>query len=491
MTLLNQYRKFVIKHIFSGQSLFKMKFNTFYLFFAFLIITPGCNPSQGGSSSNLTRDEFINDLKHRTFNYFWELVDKPTWQTPDRYPQKAFTSIAATGFGLASYITGIENNYITRKEGAVRVHNTLEWLWNSQQGPQAAGTSGYKGFYYHFLNYGTGTRYEQVELSTIDTGLLMAGILACQSYFDKDDGLEKNIRALADSLYLRVEWDWAMNGRKNMSMGWHPEKGFIPAEWTGYNEAMILVIMALGSPSHPIHDSAWNSWCKTYEWADFYGYEHVNFTPLFGHQFSHMFIDFRGIQDDYMRRKGIDYFENSVRGTLSNRAYCMDNPSGFTGYGPDIWGLTACDGPGSKRLITNEGTMQFWTYRARGASMEGIVDDGTIAPAAAGGSVPFTPETSIDALLAMKNEFGDSLYQEFGFKDAFNLTYQAENKTEPGWFDQDYIGIDQGTIIIQLENYHTGLIWNMMKKNKYIVAGLKNAGFAGGWLEEWNDGMIE
>jgi len=464
-----------------------MKFIQFiisYLLLSLLLFIPGCKTSQQDSSSNLSRDEFIDDLKIRTFKYFWDLVDEFTWQTPDRYPQKAFTSIAATGFGLASYIVGIENNYISREEGTARVHNTLYWLWNSKQGPQAEGITGYKGFYYHFLNYSSGTRYETVELSTIDTGLLMAGILACQSYFDRDISIEKDIRDLADSLYLRVEWDWAMNGQEYMSMGWHPEKDFITAEWTGYNEAMILIILALGSPTYPIHDTAWNSWCKTYQWDDFYGFEHVNFTPLFGHQYSHMFIDFRGIQDKYMREKGIDYFENSARGTLSNRAYCIDNPSGFTGYSSDIWGLSACDGPGYKRLMIKEDTIQFWTYRARGASMTGIVDDGTIAPTAAGGSVPFTPETSINTLMAMKNEFGNLLYQEFGFKDAFNLTFQDENKEESGWFDNDYIGIDQGPILVQMENYQTGLIWGIMKKNKYILTGLKKAGFAGGWLEE-------
>jgi hypothetical protein len=310
----------------------------------------------------------------------------------------------------------------------------------------------------------------------------MAGILACQSYFDKNISIENEIRDLADSLYLRVEWDWAMNGQEHMSMGWHPESGFIPAKWTGYNEAMILILMALGSPTHPIHDSAWNSWCKDYQWLDFYGYEHVNFSPLFGHQFSHMFIDFRNIQDEYMSRKGIDYFENSRRATLGNRAYCYDNPKGFKGYSDSIWGLTACDGPGHFKLSTGNDTLQFWAYRARGASSIHVVDDGTISPSAAGGSVPFAPEVCIDALIAMKNKFSDSIYSTYGFKDAFNLTFRAKGKDEPGWFDNDYIGIDQGPLLIQMENYQTSIIWNIMKKNKYIVSGLKKAGFKGGWL---------
>lgn len=439
-----------------------------------------CNPPPPAASD---KTAFLNDLKKRTFLYFWELVDKPTGQIPDRYPSHNFTSIAATGFGLAGYLVGIENHYITREEGAERVLRALNWLWQSRQGPESSGITGYKGFYYHFLNYVNGTRYRDVELSTIDTGLLMAGILACQSYFDQDNESENKIREIADSLYLRVEWDWAMNGQEYMSMGWFPDRGFLDAQWTGYNEAMILILMALGSPTHPIHDSAWNSWCKKYQWAEFYGQEHVNFSPLFGHQYSHMFIDFRGIQDKYMMGKGIDYFENSRRATISNRAYCIDNPKGFKGYSEDIWGLTACDGPGGGKQTFGLKTVEFWDYRARGASIIEIVDDGTIAPTAAGGSVPFAPEICIDALMAMKNKFGDKLYQEYGFKDAFNLSVQLIDKSDPGWFDKDYIGIDQGPILIQMENYQTGLIWEVMKKNKYIQNGMKKAGFTGGWLE--------
>ncbi len=239
----------------------------------------------------------------------------------------------------------------------------------------------------------------------------MAGILSCQSYFDGPGDDETEIRALADSLYRRVEWDWAMNGQDAMSMGYHPGSGFLKSRWTGYNEAMILVVMAMGSPTHPIGDSAWKTWCSTYKWGDFYGYDMVNFSPLFGHQYSHMYIDFRGIQDDYMRQKGIDYFENSRRATLGNRAYCMDNPLGFSAYSGNVWGLTACDGPAQTQQMTSEGLRRFWNYRARGASAIDTIDDGTIAPTAAGGSIPFAPEECISALMAMKEQFGDSLYR--------------------------------------------------------------------------------
>ncbi len=429
------------------------------------------------------REAFMADLKKRTFNFFWDQFDESTFGIPDRYPSGKFTSIAATGAGLTSYIIGAENHYISRDEASDRVMKTLEWFYNSPQGADLTGMTGFKGFYYHFLTYTEGHRFGKTELSTIDTGLLMAGVLACQSYFDRSNSTETKIRSLADSLFRRVEWDWAMNGKSTMSMGYHPERGFIDAQWKGYNEAMILLIMAMGSPTHPIPADSWKVWCDTYEWAGFYGYEHVNFSPLFGHQYSHMYIDFKGIQDEYMREKGIDYFENSRRATLSNRAYCIDNPEKFNAYSQQIWGLTACDGPGTMKQVFKSDTVQFWDYRARGASSNHIVDDGTIAPTASGGSIPFAPEECLDALFTMKSQYGDSLYGEYGFRDAFNLSFQKSNGNY-NWFDQDYLGIDQGPVLIQLENYQTGFITGLMKRNKYIINGLKKAGFKGGWLEK-------
>ena len=464
----------------------QMKFSPLVFVTSLALLLTGfafsCN-SAGETKRDTAQQAFEEDLKKRTFQYFWEVVDTTTWQTDDRYPTRRFTSIAATGFGLTSYIIGIENGYITREQGVERVWNTLHWLSNSVQGPDTSGISGYKGFYYHFLNYDTGTRYKKVELSTIDTGLLMAGILACQSYFDGMGGEEATIRELADDLYRRVEWDWAMNGQRLMSMGWHPEKGFIPSSWDGYNEAMILLILALGSPTHPIPDLSWNAWCETYQWDEFFGYEFVNFSPLFGHQYTHIFIDFRGIHDQYMAGKGLDYFENSRRATLANRAYCINNPYGFAGYSESIWGLTACDGPANETRQINGKRFDFFTYRARGASAIHIVDDGTIAPTAAGGSVPFAPDLCLGTLFSMYNQYGDRLYQEYGFKDAFNATYTFGPKNVHGWFDPDYLGIDQGPILIQLENYQTGIIWDVMKRNPYIIKGLEKAGFSGGWMD--------
>lgn len=448
-----------------------------------MLLVTGCNNGnkKKGELTNLD-NSFTNDLKNRTFKYFWDTVDTLTWQTPDRYPTKNFTSVAATGFGLTTYIVGVNNNYITREEAAERVLKTLTWLKNSKQGSEVSCVTGYKGFYYHFLTYDQGFRYKNVELSTIDTAWLIAGILSCQTFFDKDNEQEQKIREIADFLYRRVEWDWAMDNHEVMTMGWHPESGFINARYSGYSEAMMLYILGLASPTHPIPDSTWNAWCSTYIWKNFSGYKYINFEPLFGHQYSHMYIDFRGLQDDFVREKGIDYFENSRRATLANRNYCIENPQNFAAYSDSIWGLTACDGPADTAMIINGNKVQFFSYRARGASVRYIEDDGTIAPTAAGGSIPFAPDECIRALKAMKNTYGENIYGEYGFKDAFNATFITP-KTPNGWFDHDYLGIDQGPILIQLENHQTELIWNLMKRNQYIITGLKKAGFKGGWLD--------
>ena len=424
---------------------------------------------------------FKNDLKERTFSYFWEVRDSANFQTDDRFPNRTFTSIAATGFALTSYCIGAENNYVTREAAAERALNVLSWLQQSKQSADKEGATGYKGLFYHFLTYGEGTRFKDVELSTIDTGLLMAGILTVQSYFDRENEQETEIRKLAEDLYLRVDWNWAMNGQKTMSMGWKPESGFIKSQWKGYNEAMILLILAMGSPTHPIPDNSWEAWTSTYDWKEFMGYEHVNFGPLFGHQYSQLFVDFKGIQDAYMKEKGIDYFENSRRATLSNRAYSIENPKNFVGYSEFIWGLTASDGPINTTKVINGKQVQFKTYNARGVAFNYDEDDGTIVPTAAGGSIPFAPEEALSSLWYMKNQFGDKLYKKYGFVDAFNLTYQKE-----GWFNEDYLGIDQGPILIQMENYDSGLIWKTLRKNPHIIKGLRKAGFSGGWLENEN-----
>jgi hypothetical protein len=433
-------------------------------------------------TSKVTNEYSRYELKKRTFLYFWEQAHPSNFQIPDRYPSLTFSSIAATGFGLTAYIVGIENHFIGRSEGADRTLKTLEILWHLPQGIKHNEVSGYRGFYYHFLTLDKALRYKDVELSSIDTGLLMAGILSAMSYYDGNDVIEKKIRDLSDKLYRRVEWDWMLQHDGLLSMGWHPEKGFIHAKWSGYNEAMILLIMSVGSPTHAIPEQSWEKWCSTYECTNFMGQKNVQFDPLFGHQYSHIWIDFRGIQDHYMKSEGSDYFINSTHATLSNRSYCIANPKNYIGYGENCWGLTACDGPYNGEKTIEGHNYIFYDYRARGAASMQIIDDGTIAPTAAGGSMPFLPKEAESALKHMWESYYKDLIGVYGFKDAFNLTYK-DDANPNGWYDMDYLGIDQGPILLQMQNYETELIWKIMKKNPYIMNGLKKAGFEGGWLE--------
>jgi predicted esterase len=462
----------------------------FFLFLCFLAPYACSVSKQGAPDASSLPVYSVDELQRRNFRYFWELADSVTCQVPDRYPTLTFSSIAATGFGLSSYLVGVEHGWITRQQAAARVLKTLNFLKNLPQGPGMSGVAGHHGFFYHFLDLKTALRYQQVELSSIDTGLLMAGILSCMSYFDQNIPEEKNIRDAADSLYRRVDWAWFMNEQHRISMGWFPDRGFLAADWRGYNEAMVLVLMAMGSPTHPLPADAWSKWCQPYFWDTYKDQQMVNFGPLFGHQYSHCWVDFRDIQDDYMRGKGSNYFENSRRATYANRQYCMENPMKWKGYGPDLWGLTACDGPqdvrknGARHDIYNGQEVFFNGYGARGVAADYGFDDGTIAPTAAGGSAPFAPEICLPALENMWKTYGTRLLGPYGFKDAFNPSFTFDPSCPNGWFDVDYLGIDQGPIVLMLENQRTGLIWNIMRKNPYIIAGLKRAGFRGGWLDK-------
>ena len=394
------------------------------------------------------------------------------------------------GFALTAYPIGVERGWITRAQAADRTRTTLRFFWTAPQDSAGTATTGYRGFFYHFLDMQTGHRFQTVELSTIDTSLLLAGILFAQSYFDGPDSAEAEIRRLADSIYYRVDWNWAQASPPTVSMGWHPESGFLSAQWIGYNEAMILNILALGSPTHAVDSTTWAGWVSGYQWGAYYGQNFVQFAPLFGHEYSHVWIDFRAIQDGYMKGRGIDYFENSRRATLSQRGYGIANPGGWAGYGTNVWGLTACDGPANKTLSLGGQSRQVHTYWARGAASGDVRDDGTICPTAVGGAVPFAPEITIPALMAMRRTYGDHLFKQYGFVDAFNPTFTASGQQQTGsvdaslgWFDVDYLGIDQGPILAMVENYRSGFVWSVMRRNAHIVRGLKRAGFAGGWLD--------
>ena len=435
----------------------------------------------------------FRDIERRTFQFFWDTTNEVNGMTPDRYPSRPFASIASIGYALTAYPIGIENGWVSRTQAVDRTLTTLKFLRDVPQGPQKEGKGGHKGFYYHFLDMNTGQRFNTwVELSSVDTSLLLMGVLFAQSYYDRDDAREKEIRDIADTLYKRVDWTFLQQNKPLISMGWFPESGTIPHDWKGYNEAMMVYVLAMASPTHPVGQDAWEVWTRSYSelWGVFQGQEYLTFAPHFGHQYSHVWIDFRGIQDAYMRERGMDYFENSRRATYAQRAYAIENPMKWKDYGENVWGLTASDGP-QQTLQEYRGEQRpFRHYSARGAGFRENFDDGTIAPTAAIASLPFAPEIVIPATEEMHRRYGDYLYSSYGFLDSFNpsFDYDIPLKTGrivpgKGWVASDYIGIDQGPILAMIANYRNDFVWSVMKKNPYIREGLKKAGFQGGWLD--------
>ena len=438
--------------------------------YSYVVRSVGLTGLLGGDSASLeatplaeSEDVFIDFVAELAFDYFWDEANPANGLVKDRSTQTSAASIAAVGFGLSAITVGIDRGWITREEGRTRVLNTLRFFRNCPQSDATSNVCGYRGFFYHFLNMQTGHRAGTTELSTIDTALLLGGVLHAREYFSEENADEAEIRTLADAIYDRVEWDWAANRPPLVTLGWKPEQEFAICngnlcDWRGYNEAMILYILGLGSSTHPLPDGAWDAWTASYDsdWGTFYGYTFLSFPPLFGHQYSHLWVDFRGIQDDYMRGKGIDYFENSRRATLANRAYSIDNPNSYPNYGPDEWGLTASDDP--------------FGYRAHGAP-PAQADNGTITPTAAGGSIAFTPDESRAALRNFYQSYRPRIWGKYGLVDAYNI---REN-----WFDDVFLGIDQGPFVIMIENLRTESIWDAFMQNEDVQRGLARAGFTG------------
>jgi hypothetical protein len=424
-------------------------------------------------------DPFLTDLEERTFHFFWDTANPENGLIPDRYPTPSFASIAAVGFGLTAYPIGVERGYITRAAARQRVLITLRFF---RRAPNQ------HGFFYHYLDMKTGARANDSEVSTVDTALLLAGVLFCQSYFDTQNPREIEIRKLADEIYRRVDWTWAQPRPPGVALAWTPEQGFSNDDWRGYNEAMLVYLLALGSPTHPVSPQAWTLWTSTYDkqWGTLYNQTFLSFAPLFGHQYTHVWVDFRGIRDAYMRQHGLDYFENSRRATYTQRRYAIANPQHWQAYGKDIWGMSASDGPGPAREPYLGKDRSFMRYAARGVGVGEILDDGTIAPTAAISSLPFAPEIVLPATLEMYHRFGSSIYSSYGFLDAFNASFPSVNakpgEHDAGWVDPDYLGIDQGPILAMIENYRSDLVWRVMRNDPYLREGLERAGFSGGWL---------
>jgi hypothetical protein len=423
-------------------------------------------------------DEALDRLQRDTFGYFKNETNLRNGMVPDNTRKGSHASIAAIGLGLAAYPVGVERFFISREEAVDRVLTTLRFFWNSPQGKEPDAT-GYKGFYYHFLHMDTGRRAWECELSTIDSAILIAGALAAATYFDGQSEQEHELRTVADDLYRRADWKWALNDNGKVSMGWKPESGFLPYCWEGHNEAIMLHVLGLASPTHPLPAETYKAFTSTYNWKEIYHYEFLYGGPLFMHQLSHLWIDFRGMQDEFMREHGIDYFENSRRATYVQQQYAIDNPQEFKGYGENAWGITASDGPGPAVLKIDGIERRFFDYEARGAPYG--PDDGTLAPWAVVASMPFAPEIVLPALQYF-NDVYPEMTSEYGFKCSFNPTFIEDHQSERGWISKGYYGLDQGPVVIMIENYRTGFFWKLMRKCRYLGDGLRAAGFTDGWL---------
>ncbi len=457
-----------------------MKFSIFILLM--VLALHACNQpkqlvfkSNGEVDYQVTPDEetMLDSIQHKTFLFFLN-EHHPEWGiVKDRTTSWAPASIASTGFGIPSFAIGAERKWITREQAADITLKMLKFFDNSVQSADTNAT-GYKGFYYHFLRMSSGTREWKCELSSIDTGLLMMGILFARNYYNQNNEAEKQIRLLATKLLERIDWDFLQMPVTDkhpyaISMGWSPEDGLHDYSWSGYNEGLFLYVLAAGSGMKNTEKS-YDSWLSTYKWNTPYkGLSHVAFPPLFGHQFSQAFIDYRGLADKYMKEKGIDYFENSKRATYVQRQYAIDNPKAWVGYDSLCWGVTASDGPTEKY---NFGDKKFLGYAGRGTSGPeyNYFDDGTIAPYGPISSLPFAPEIVLSTIKSLNAKYGSQLWGKYGYYDSFNPTAK--------WVNDDFIGIDEGPLLIMIENFRTGLVWDFVMKDPIIQKGLTTLGYS-------------
>jgi hypothetical protein len=393
---------------------------------------------------------FLDDLQHRSVQYFLDEANPQTGLVPDRARidgsslddnHSDVASTAATGFGLTAICVATERNWISRSEARERVRNTLRFFANK--------AFHQRGWFYHWIDAKTGQRRWNSEVSSIDTALLLAGVLTVRQYF-RDD---QEIRELATRIYERVDFRWMLNGDPLLlSHGWKPESGFLKARWDTYSEDTILYLLAIASPTHPIPSRSWYAlWRDRYRYSG-YAYFTTIGVPLFMHQYSHAWIDYRGRRE--LRGDKIDYFENSVNATLAHREFCMDLAYEFPVFGSNVWGITASDSAKG--------------YLAWGGPPRDPAIDGTLVPSAAGGSLMFTPEFSLAALRGIREKYGENIYGRYGFFDAFNPAL--------GWYDHDVIGINVGIILLSAENARTGNVWRWFMRNVEVPRAMQKIG---------------
>jgi hypothetical protein len=394
-------------------------------------------------------DAFLEDLSRRAFLLFWEQSDSQTGLALDRARNDGsrdprvpnMATIAATGFALSALAIASARRWVPPQEAAARVRLTLRAFDNKIEN--------HHGWFFHFLDAPTGARYGNTELSSIDTALLLAGVLTAREYFRKDSEIVR----LATAIYQRVDFQWMLNGDPYLlSHGWKPESGFLPYRWDWINEATLLYALAIASPTHPIPAASWYAWKRTplsYDGIDF-----VSNSALFTHQYPQAWLDLRGLRDG--PPSNLNYFENSVKATEANRRFCIDLSKDFPkSYSPDIWGISASDGEKG--------------YFAWGDPPKRDNIDGTLVPCAAAGSLMFAPSLCLPDLRLMKARFGDRIWGRYGFADAFNPT--------TGWVDPDVLGIDQGISLLSAENLRTGFIWKYFMRTPEIRKFLARTDF--------------
>jgi hypothetical protein len=418
----------------------------------------------------------IDLAQHHGFDYFESTTDPASGLVLDSTQPDSPCSITGVGMALTMYPIAVERGWLTRTQAVGITLKTLRFFAEADMSGSPHST-GHRGFYFHFLDMRTGTRAWKSELSSIDTSFLIAGVLAVAAYFDRDTPHETEIRTTAKLLADRVDWAWMRNCDGAICHGWKPERGFLRYHWRGYCEGLLMMMLALGSETHPVPASTWDDWLTGYRWRRIYGHEHLAAGPLFIHQYSHMWIDFRGIQDAFMRERGIDYFENSRRATLVQREYAIRNPKHFKDYCQNCWGLTACDGPGPLDIVVKGRKRRLLAYAARGAPYG--PDDGTVAPWASVASLPFAP----DVVIPTMQHIARMVHKHPTYMPgcSFNPTWDG-GKGPPGWVSPWRFALNSGPVILMIENYRSGLPWELIKREPTIRRGLERADFRGGWL---------
>ena len=445
---------------------------------------PAESPLVEPETEQLTDDQLVDLLQREAFAYFPETMLESSL-VPDSTRPGAPVSIAGLGLGLSASIAAVARELIEREAALHQALAVMRLLERGPQGPEPDAI-GHHGFYYHFLDPATHRRRGRCELSSVDTGLLIAGCLACRQFYSRDDERERELRELADELYRRIDWRWMLAGGSTLAHGWTPERGFLNARWAGYTEGLLLYVLAIGSPTFPISGRCYVASTDEYRWTRIYGHDLLYAGPLFIHQLPQCWLDLRGVADQWMAARGIDYFENSRRATLVQQAYAVRNPRQFCHYSPRHWGITASDGPGPAVCTVDGKRRRFWNYRARGVPYG--PDDGTIAPWAAVTSLPFAPELvlpTIREFIADEIGSGDASRgtggRPHGFEASINFSFPSERGN--CWRSPWNYALNQGPLVMMAENFRTGLIWRLMRSCDFVARGLRGAGFRGAWLD--------